>query len=101
MEFASAMRPLFARAVAEHEALMAEAGAPRYLRKEGWLKLYRSERGVWRAHAASSTLAQEFGIPYRVLDHGGGARARAERSRRSSITRCIGRAPPASPIRWR
>ena len=38
------MRPLFARAVAEHEALMAEAGAERYLRKDGWIKLYRSER---------------------------------------------------------
>lgn len=41
--FAEAMRPLFSRAVAEHEALMAESGATRYLRKEGWLKLYRSD----------------------------------------------------------
>src|SRR5215813_919056 len=43
IEFAEAMRPLFARAVAEHETLMTEAGAERYLRKEGWIKLYRSE----------------------------------------------------------
>ena len=42
-QFAEAMRPLFARAVSEHEALMAEAGAARYLRKDGWLKLYRSD----------------------------------------------------------
>src|SRR5215831_16812553 len=40
-----AMRPLFARALAEHEALMAEARAGRYLRRTGWLKLYRSDRG--------------------------------------------------------
>src|SRR5436189_5242486 len=44
IETAHAMRPLFARAVAEHETLLAEAGATRYLRNEGWLKLYRSER---------------------------------------------------------
>src|SRR6476659_4518429 len=42
LAFAEAMRPLFARAVSEHEALMSEAGATRYLRKDGWLKLYRS-----------------------------------------------------------
>ena len=34
-----------ASAVAEHEALMAEADASRYLRHTGWLKLYRSDRG--------------------------------------------------------
>ena len=39
-----AMRPLFSRALAEHEVLMAEARARRYLRHTGWLKLYRSER---------------------------------------------------------
>src|SRR5262249_16296198 len=43
---ARAMRPLFARAVAEHEALLTEAGAMRYFRREGWLKLYRSDQGV-------------------------------------------------------
>ena len=67
METARAMRPLFARAVSEHEALMAEAGALRYLRKEGWLKLYRSDR-AFGALKGELALAQEFGIPYRVLD---------------------------------
>src|SRR5262245_40218579 len=33
LDFAQAMRPLYARAVAEHEALMLEAQATRYLRK--------------------------------------------------------------------
>src|SRR5215470_53074 len=35
IETARAMRPLFARALAEHEALLADAGATRYLRKQG------------------------------------------------------------------
>src|SRR5258708_30373367 len=44
LETMRAMRPLFARAIPEHEALLSEAGAGRYLRKEGWIKLYRSDR---------------------------------------------------------
>src|SRR5262249_42948965 len=41
LETARLMRPLFARALAEHETLLAEAGAARLLRKQGWLKVYR------------------------------------------------------------
>jgi D-amino-acid dehydrogenase len=67
METVRVMRPLFARAVAEHETLLAEAGAARYLRKEGWLKVYRSDR-AFRALKREFALAQEFGIPYRPLD---------------------------------
>ena len=44
IETAQIMRPLMARAVAEHEALSAEAGAEKYLRHTGWLKLYRSDQ---------------------------------------------------------
>jgi D-amino-acid dehydrogenase len=62
-----AMRPLFARALAEHEALMAEADAARYLRRTGWLKLYRSDRG-FAATARERALAAERGMPLRVLD---------------------------------
>jgi len=61
------MRPLFARALAEHEALLADAGAARFLRKHGWLKLYRGER-AFDALKGELALAQEFGIPYRALD---------------------------------
>ena len=67
IDTARVMRPLFARAVAEHEALLAEAGALRYLRKEGWLKLYRGDRS-FGALKGELALAQEFGIPYRALD---------------------------------
>lgn len=66
MEFATAMRPLYARAVAEHEALMAEAGATRYLRKDGWLKLYRSDAS-FAATAREREYAAELGLPQRPL----------------------------------
>jgi len=66
-ETARLMRPLFARAVSEHEALMAEAGASRYLRKNGWLKLYRSERG-FAATQVERELAATLGVAAQVLD---------------------------------
>jgi D-amino-acid dehydrogenase len=62
-----AMRPLFGRALAEHEALIAEAGAGRYLRHTGWLKLYRSDRG-FAGTARERALATELGLPLRVMD---------------------------------
>jgi D-amino-acid dehydrogenase len=67
IETARIMRPLFARAVAEHEALLTEADALRYLHHEGWLKLYRSEAG-FAAISRELDLAGEFGIAHRVLD---------------------------------
>ncbi|HET7678505.1 MAG TPA: FAD-binding oxidoreductase [Xanthobacteraceae bacterium] len=67
LEFAFAMRPLFSRAVAEHEALMTEAGALQYLRKTGWAKIYRSKK-TFAATAPELNLADELGIPYRALD---------------------------------
>ena len=70
IETARAMRPLFASAVAEHEALLSESGATRLLRKNGWLKLYRSARG-FAALGGERTLAQELGVDFRVLDPDG------------------------------
>jgi D-amino-acid dehydrogenase len=67
LEFAFAMRPLFSRAVAEHEALMAEAGALQYLRKTGWAKIYRSQK-TFAEMAPELNLADELEIPYRALD---------------------------------
>ena len=67
VETARAMRPLFARAVAEHEAVLSEAGAQRYLRREGWLKLYRTDRG-FEALKLELDLASDFGIPFEPLD---------------------------------
>jgi D-amino-acid dehydrogenase len=70
LETARVMRPLFAAAVAEHEALLTEAGALRYLRRDGWLKLYRSD-AAFAALDRELGLAGEFGIPHRRLDHAG------------------------------
>jgi len=66
MDFVKAMRPLYARAVAEHEALMAEAGAARYLRKSGWLKIYWSDAS-FAATARERELAAELGLSRRAL----------------------------------
>jgi glycine/D-amino acid oxidase-like deaminating enzyme len=67
VETMQAMRPLFSRAVSEHEALMAEAGAERYMRHTGWLKLYRSDKGL-AGTARERAVAAELGMPLRVLD---------------------------------
>lgn len=69
-ENARANRPLFARAVAEHDALMLESGATRYLRRNGWIKLYRSE-AAFEALRSDLALAREFGVPYEALDTAG------------------------------
>lgn len=67
VETARLMRPLFARAVAEHEALADEAGAEGYLRHNGWIKLYRGD-GSFLAHAREIELAAKFGIANVPLD---------------------------------
>jgi D-amino-acid dehydrogenase len=66
-EFAKLMRPLFALALAEHETLMAESNAMRFLRKTGWLKLYRTAAS-YKAAARERELATELKLPFRVLD---------------------------------
>jgi len=70
IETARLIRPLYSRAVAEHEALLADAGAMQFLRKTGWLKLYRSER-AFRALQAEFDTAAQFGLPLQTLDVGG------------------------------
>jgi len=70
IETARLIRPLMARAVAEHETLLAEAGAGHYLRKTGWLKIYRSER-AFAALKPEFDLAAEFGLPLQAMDVAG------------------------------
>lgn len=60
-------RPLFARAVAEHEELMLESSATQLLRRNGWFKLHRSDAAL-RNMARELELAREFGVPVEVLD---------------------------------
>ncbi len=66
-ETAQLMRPLFARAVAEHDALSAESGAAKYLRRTGWLKLYRTER-AFAGLARELDLAKKFDIANVAMD---------------------------------
>jgi len=73
VETSQLMRPLFARAVSEHDALSAEAGAERYLRRTGWLKLYRTEQ-AFAGLARELDLAVSLGIANVPLD-GDAARA--------------------------
>src|ERR1051326_1399492 len=44
VENARIMRPLLARALGEPEILLGESGAERFLRKDGWISIYRSDR---------------------------------------------------------
>src|SRR5260221_12652098 len=69
-ETARLIRPLLSRAVAEHEALMGEADATHFLRKTGWLKVYRGEKS-FRALAPEFDLATKFGLPLQSLDTAG------------------------------
>jgi D-amino-acid dehydrogenase len=64
---ARALRPLLAAAPDEHAALAAEAGVPRLVRKSGWLKVLRTERG-FRETEGDRALADKLGVPYKLLD---------------------------------
>ena len=61
------MRPMMSRAVAEHEALMQESGALRYLRKDGWISVYRT-RPAFAALKPELDLGEELGAHARLLD---------------------------------
>jgi D-amino-acid dehydrogenase len=69
-ETARLMRPLFERAVAEHETIAAEAGAERYFNRRGWLKLYRTDR-AFAALAPEFDFAALLGIANVPLDRAG------------------------------
>jgi len=70
VETAATMRPFFARAIEEHATLMAESGAEKYLRRTGWLKLYREESS-FLASAREREIAASYGITHRALDADG------------------------------
>jgi D-amino-acid dehydrogenase len=67
VDTAHIMRPLFALALTEHEALLADANAAHHLRREGWLKLYRTEK-AFAGLRRELDLAGELGIAARPLD---------------------------------
>jgi len=67
IETADMMRPLFSRAVVEHEALASSSGASAHLRKTGWLKVYRNEAS-FAGLKAEFDLAASFGLVTEPLD---------------------------------
>ncbi|MEJ1161045.1 NAD(P)/FAD-dependent oxidoreductase [Prosthecomicrobium sp. N25] len=65
--YAAANDLLCRHAVAEHRALAAEAGAERYFRQDGWIRLYRSAESYAEA-GLLHRLADQYGVSYRVLE---------------------------------
>lgn len=64
---AMSVLPLIENCLAEHERLMAEAGAGRLLRKTGWLKLFRSER-TFAAGRDAARKIEPFGLKTAFYD---------------------------------
>jgi D-amino-acid dehydrogenase len=64
------LRPLMAHSVAEHEALMAESDALKYLRKTGWMTLYRSD-AAYDAMKPQLEFGAHIGVAAQELDTAG------------------------------
>jgi D-amino-acid dehydrogenase len=69
-ESAVRIRPLMSRSVAEHKALLDEAGAMRYLRENGWITLYRSD-AVFDAMRSQLAFGATIGVAAQTLDTAG------------------------------
>jgi len=59
---------LIEHCVTEHDALAAESGASGLLRREGWIRLYRSTQRRDAGFADAERARREFGVEYRALD---------------------------------
>ncbi len=66
-EIARAWRPLMAHALAEHETLLAESDALGYLRKNGWISIFRTDEG-FEDLKPQLELGAELGVRETVLD---------------------------------
>ena len=66
-EIARAWRPLMATALAEHETLLAESDALGYLRKNGWISIFRTDEG-FEELKPQLELGAELGVRETVLD---------------------------------
>lgn len=67
VEATRAMLPLIERSVAEHEALLREAGLEPLLRKTGWIKAFRSP-GTFERARREATALEPYGIRFDLLD---------------------------------
>src|SRR5690349_18284944 len=59
--------PLIRQSLVEHEALIAEAGVGELLRKDGWIKLFRSAKTMDKA-LGEFERAKQYGVAGDVLD---------------------------------
>ena len=59
---------LIEHCVSEHEALIAEAGADEFIRRVGWMRIFRTERERDARFAEADLWHREFGINHRALD---------------------------------
>jgi D-amino-acid dehydrogenase len=61
------LRPLMSRSVAEHETLLQDSGAMKYLRKTGWMTLYRSD-AAFEAMKPQLEFGAQIGVAAQPLD---------------------------------
>lgn len=59
---------LIEHCVAEHDALVAEAGAEELIVRGGWMKVFRTERERDRRFAEAEGWKMDFGVEHRKLD---------------------------------
>lgn len=59
---------LIEHCVAEHDALVAESGAQALIVRDGWMKVFRTERERDRRFAEAEGLKMDFGVEHRKLD---------------------------------
>jgi D-amino-acid dehydrogenase len=59
---------LIEHCVSEHDALAKEAGAESFIRRVGWMKVFRTEHERDRRFAEAERWKTEFGLQYRALD---------------------------------
>ena len=59
---------LIEHCVTEHDALAAEAGAQTFMRRTGWMKVFRTERERDTRYAEAERWRREYGLNYRTLD---------------------------------
>jgi D-amino-acid dehydrogenase len=65
-EVARVYSKLIEHCVTEHEALAKDSGAESFLRRTGWIKVFRTERQFERRREEAERWQREFGISFKV-----------------------------------
>jgi D-amino-acid dehydrogenase len=63
--------PLIERSVIEHLALAEEAGATQLIRRNGWIKVFRSEKTMEEEVLDAEEVRRDFGVNFDALDRNG------------------------------